>query len=102
MGRTTTPIEEYKRIRLLWAADIVSPYAAAVSAASLKTVLGLSDSTWNQVWDWCEGLCADIANFENDPEKTERGERAKLAPTPRDRSARYGGHVLSFGSGVRL
>lgn len=59
-------------------ADIVSPYAAAVSAASLKTVLGLSDSTWNQVWDWCEGLCADIANFENDPEKTELGKKAKL------------------------
>ena len=50
-------------------ADVVSPYAAAVSAGSLKTVLGLSDSVWQQVWEWCEGLCADILNFENDPEK---------------------------------
>ena len=58
-------------------ADVVSSYAAAVSAASLKTVLGLSDSTWQQVWEWCEGLCADISNFENDPEKKALGEKAK-------------------------
>lgn len=57
--------------------DVVSPYAAAVSAGSLKTVLGLEDSTWEQVWDWCEGLCGDIANFENDPEKTARGQKTK-------------------------
>jgi len=57
--------------------DIVSPYAAAVSASSLQIVLGLSDSTWEQVWGWCEGLCADIANFENDPDKTALGEAAK-------------------------
>lgn len=58
-------------------ADLMSPYAAAVSAGSLKTVLGLDDSSWQQVWRWCEGLCADIANFENDPEKTALGERSK-------------------------
>ena len=58
-------------------ADIVSPYAAAVSAASLKIVLGLTDTTWQQVWTWCEGLCADIANFENDPAKTAQGAAAK-------------------------
>ncbi len=58
-------------------ADVVSSYAAAVSAASLKTVLGLADSTWQQVWEWCEGLCADISNFENDPEKKALGEMAK-------------------------
>lgn len=57
--------------------DVMSPYAAAVSALSLKTVLGLSDSTWQQVWAWCEGLCADISNFENAPDKTALGERAK-------------------------
>lgn len=58
-------------------ADIVSPYAAAVSAASLKTVLGLTDSTWQQVWNWCAGLCADISNFEDEPDKKARGEKAK-------------------------
>lgn len=59
------------------AADVMYPYAAAVSAGSLKTVLGLDDSTWEQVWVWCQGLCADIANFENDPEKTALGAKAK-------------------------
>jgi len=58
-------------------ADLVSPYAAAVSAASLKTVLGLTDSTWQQVWNWCAGLCAAISNFENDPAKDALGARAK-------------------------
>lgn len=58
-------------------ADLMSPYAAAVSASSLQIVLGLSESTWQQVWRWCEGLCADIANFENDPEKTALGDAAK-------------------------
>ena len=58
-------------------ADVMSPYAAAVSAGSLKTVLGLDDSTWEAVWDWCHGLCADISNFENDPEKTALGAQAK-------------------------
>ncbi len=59
-------------------ADLVSPYAAAVSASSLQIVLGLSDSTWEQVWRWCEGLCADIANFDNDPAKTALGDVAKV------------------------
>lgn len=59
------------------AIDVVSLYAAAVSAESLKTVLGLSESTWQQVWDWCAGLCADIANFEDEPSKRALGERAK-------------------------
>ena len=57
--------------------DVVSPYAAAVSAASLQTVLGISDTTWREVWRWCEGLCADISNFENDPEKRALGDAAK-------------------------
>ena len=31
------------------------------------------------MWEWCEGLCADIANFENDPELTRIGEAAKAS-----------------------
>jgi len=80
----------------------MTSFASPLAASSLAAVLGLDSHGWEKVWQWCEDLCADIANFENDPEKTERGERAKLAPAPRDRSARYGRHVLSFGSGVRL
>ena len=61
------------------AMDVVSPYAAAVSAGSLKTVLGLDDNDWREVWDWCEGLCGDIANFENEPDKAARGQETKAA-----------------------
>jgi cytochrome P450 len=57
-------------------ADVME-YASAVSAGSLKTVLGLDDRTWQDVWGWCRGLCADIANFEDEPEKAARGQRAK-------------------------
>ena len=45
-------------------------------------MLGLSEydseeDGFNTMWRWCEGLCADIANFENDPELTELGKRTK-------------------------
>lgn len=59
------------------AADIMSGYADALSAASLAAVLGLDDHGWEQVWAWCGGLCADIANFENDPALTAEGDRAR-------------------------
>lgn len=58
-------------------ADVMSGYADALSAASLAAVLGLDDHGWEQVWAWCGGLCADIANFENDPDLTARGDRAR-------------------------
>ncbi len=59
------------------AADVMTGYADALSAASLAAVLGLDDRGWEQVWAWCGGLCADIANFENDPDLTARGDRAR-------------------------
>ena len=58
-------------------ADVMSGYADALSAASLAAVLGLDDHGWEQVWAWCGGLCADIANFENDPDLTAHGDRAR-------------------------
>ncbi len=60
-------------------ADLMAAYASPVSAGSLKTVLGLDDASWREVWEWCRGLCADIANFEDDPEKAALGQSAKRA-----------------------
>ena len=57
--------------------DVVADYAQPLSAGALATVLGLDHHGFDRMWDWCEGLCADIANFENDPELTALGERTK-------------------------
>ncbi|MED5394844.1 MAG: cytochrome P450 [Actinomycetota bacterium] len=57
--------------------DLMASYAGPLSAGSLAAVLGLDSHGWEQVWQWCEGLCADIANFENDPELTALGDRAR-------------------------
>ncbi len=57
--------------------DVMADYAQPLSAGSLATVLGLDHHGFDRMWDWCEGLCADIANFENDPELTAIGERTK-------------------------
>ena len=58
-------------------ADLMASYAGPLSAGSLAAVLGLDSHGWERVWQWCEGLCADIANFENDPELTTLGDRAR-------------------------
>ena len=57
--------------------DVMADYAQPLSAGALATVLGLDHHGFDRMWDWCEGLCADIANFENDPELTALGERTK-------------------------
>ena len=57
--------------------DVMADYAQPLSAGALATVLGLDQHGFDRMWDWCEGLCADIANFENDPELTALGERTK-------------------------
>lgn len=58
-------------------ADLMTSFAAPLAANSLAVVLGLDSHGWEQVWQWCEGLCADIANFENDPELTSIGNQAR-------------------------
>ncbi len=58
--------------------DVMADYAQPLSAGSLATVLGLDNHGFDRMWSWCEGLCADIANFENDPELTALGERTKI------------------------
>lgn len=58
-------------------ADVMSGYADAVAAGSLAAVLGLDEVGWEQMWAWCAGVCADIANFENDPALTAQGDRAR-------------------------
>jgi hypothetical protein len=57
--------------------DLMVEYAQPLAAGSLAVVLGLDHHGFDRMWSWCEGLCADIANFENDPELTALGERAK-------------------------
>ncbi|MEM7287349.1 MAG: cytochrome P450 [Actinomycetota bacterium] len=58
--------------------DVMQGYADLLAAGGLATVLGLDEHGFDRMWGWCEGLCADIANFENDPELTALGERTKL------------------------
>lgn len=57
--------------------DVMQGYADLLAAGALATVLGLDGHGFDRMWRWCEGLCADIANFENDPELTALGELTK-------------------------
>ena len=57
--------------------ELMTEYAQPLSAGSLATVLGLDAHGFDKMWSWCEGLCADLANFENDPELTAIGEQTK-------------------------
>ena len=57
--------------------DVMADYAQPLSAGSLAVVLGLDDHGFDRMWAWCEGLCADIANFENDPARTAEAEVVK-------------------------
>ena len=57
--------------------DIMADYAQPLAAASMAMVLGLDRHGFDRMWAWCEGLCADIANFENDPELKALGDAAK-------------------------
>ncbi len=57
--------------------DVMTELAQPLAAASLATVLGLDHHGFDRMWAWCEGLCADIANFENDPALTEMGRVAR-------------------------
>lgn len=72
--------------------DLMTDYAQPLSAGALATVLGLDHHGFERMWEWCEGLCADIANFENDPALTRLGEQAKadLGTAIADRLARGG------------
>lgn len=58
--------------------ELMRDYAQPLSALSLAWVLGLDGHGADRVWAWCEGLCADIANFEDDPALVARGEAAKV------------------------
>ncbi len=57
--------------------DVMADYAQLLAAGSLATVLGLDHHGFDRVWSWCEGLCGDLANFENDPNLTALAEQAK-------------------------
>ncbi len=56
--------------------ELVSAYAQPFSAAALSLVLGLGEPA-DRVWRWCEGLCADISNFTDDPERAALGDAAR-------------------------
>ena len=57
--------------------ELMTDYAQPLSAGALATVLGLDAHGYERMWSWCEGLCTDLANFENDPELTAIGEQTK-------------------------
>lgn len=57
--------------------DVMESYAAPLAAGALADVLGLGHHGAEAMWEWCSGICTDLANFENDPAKTEIGARAK-------------------------
>ncbi len=57
--------------------DVMTAYAQPLAAGSLATVLGLDHHGLDRMWSWCEGLCADLANFEDDPALTAKGAAAK-------------------------
>ncbi len=57
--------------------DLMADYAQPLSAGALAVVLGLDHHGFDTMWRWCEGLCADLANFENDPEIAARAVHAK-------------------------
>ncbi len=57
--------------------DVMADYAQLLAAGALATVLGLDHHGFDRVWSWCEGLCGDLANFENDPDLTASAEQAK-------------------------
>ncbi len=57
--------------------DVMEHYAQPLSAGSLAVVLGLDHHGFDTMWRWCQGVCADIANFGNDPTLTAIGQHAK-------------------------
>lgn len=57
--------------------DVMAAYAQPLASGSLATVLGLGHHGLEKMWSWCEGLCADLANFENDPALAKQGAVAK-------------------------
>ncbi len=57
--------------------DVMREYAQPLAAGSLATVLGLDHHGLERMWSWCEGLCADLANFEDDPALAAKGAAAK-------------------------
>ena len=67
--------------------DVMADYAQPLSAGALAIVLGLDAHGFDRMWAWCEGLCADIANFENDPDRTAEAEvvKAELGEAIRER-----------------
>lgn len=57
--------------------DVMADYAQPLSSGALARVLGLDEHGVDRMWSWCEGLCTDIANMENDPELARIGATAK-------------------------
>lgn len=80
--------------------ELMTDYAQPLSAGALATVLGLDAYGFDRMWSWCEGLCADLANFENDPELTAIGEQTKadlgVAIADRIASAGDDGSAISW------
>ncbi len=57
--------------------DLIDRYAQSPAAGALARVLGLDQYGFDQMWDWCVGLVADISNFGDDPKLRAIGDRTK-------------------------
>jgi cytochrome P450 len=57
--------------------DLMADYAALLAAGSLADVLGFGADAAHTMWRWCRGVCADIANFDDDPGKAALGAAAR-------------------------
>ncbi|MGB7859277.1 MAG: cytochrome P450 [Acidimicrobiia bacterium] len=52
-------------------ADLMPAYAEPLANLTLLHALGLTSVTWEELAGWCNGVITGLANFENDPEKSE-------------------------------
>ena len=59
--------------------ELMDQFATPMSTITLQKVLGLDELSWENLWDYCVGLCTGLANFEGDPELQAKCETAKAA-----------------------
>lgn len=57
--------------------ELMSAYCEPIAVMALQEVLGLRTCTWQELGAWCRGVCAGLANFENEPEPAAVADRAK-------------------------
>lgn len=48
--------------------DLMSAYAEPIAVIALADALGWSNAHWSDIGAWTKGVCAGLANFDNQPE----------------------------------